>query len=622
VSRLSRSSQEGDERHNVPTNTVPDDILESMHSCAATYSRRAVLASGAAGLVWAGFAPLGSAVPAGTDPAHVDVLFVGAHPDDEYLNLSAFGQWRERCGVSVGVVTITRGEGGGNAVGPQEGPELGLIREAEERRATALAGIRDIFYLDKVDFWYTLSAPLTAAVWDERDTLQRVVRLIRTTTPHTIVVMDPRPFNQHGGHQVSARLAIEAFNLAGDALACPGQLLGEGLRPWRPTRLLAQNFGFAPLLGPQPAAQRQLDPHTGLPVCGVWSGTWSREHKTTWAQVQRNAARMYRTQGFTALPPQVPADPGRLDSAWFTVLADDGRFLEAPVRRQGGLAPLYAEFQRWTDRVGLPWLANEAQPHYPPNPATTIAVVATAPLLDGVDRADEYPGPELPLRFWQGMPADADLAATAKVSRHADDLYVLVKVIDNRESAAVARGDVKRLWRADSVEIDLDPRGDAIDTSTTFKTGIVPYTADHGGPAADRDADNRQGPVPATAPGLHVASAVAEPYTGYTVEAKIPLRDLPAAADPEKFAMNILVYDFDTESGFGEARLAWSPYGSAQADPLVWGTARLAGYRPPAGRSTVAETPVIPDTAARSADSPATLAQARRTGVPIAGNPR
>ena len=58
------------------------------------------------------------------------MLFIGAHPDDEAFRLSTYGQWNEYDDVTTGVVTITRGEGGGNAVGPEEGPALGLIREA------------------------------------------------------------------------------------------------------------------------------------------------------------------------------------------------------------------------------------------------------------------------------------------------------------------------------------------------------------------------------------------------------------------------------------------------------------------------------------------------------------
>ncbi|WP_405161381.1 PIG-L family deacetylase [Nocardia sp. NBC_01499] len=576
-------------------------------------SRRAVLALGLAAtwLVTDSSSDRGRRNTVQRDPAHTDVLFIGAHPDDESSNLSTFGQWHEDLGWSTGVVTVTRGEGGGNAVGLQEGPELGLIRETEERKATAFAGIENIYYLDKPDFWYTLSAPLTARIWGE-DTRARLVRLVRLTTPHTIVVMDPRPFNQHGGHQLSARLGIEACRLAGDPQSYPEQLTDEGLTPWQPTRLLAQNYGFDSLLGPDAPEQPRTDPDTGLPLLGVWSGTRSRAHNTTWAQLERDAARLYLTQGYAAKPARMPTDPQQLGSDWFTVLAEDGRFIEAPVHRQTGLKPLYAEFADWADRTGVPWLANRVQPDYPPNPTTIIPAVAIAPILNGADGPGEYPGPELPLAIWQG---GGSCTATAKLARHDDDLYVLVTVTDDRKGAELAADDIKRHWRTDSVEIAIDPRGDSDDTSTTFKTGILPYTANRGGPAAERDADNHQGE---TIPGMRVAAIVTEPYRGYSVEVKIPLTELPAPVDPARFAMNILVYDSDTDDKTGQTRLAWSPFGSAQADPYVWGTAVLADYRPP---PTAEIPPAIPQTAAHSADSPAALAQTKRTGVPIAGNP-
>jgi mycothiol S-conjugate amidase len=230
----------------------------------------------------------------------------------------------------------------------------------------------------------------------------------------------------------------------------------------------------------------------------------------------------------------------------------------------------------------------------------------------------------LRLTHWEGdETTPADCSATARMSRHGDDLFVLVTVTDDREGTRLDKDDAKRHWRTDSVEIALDPRGNGDDTSVTFKTGIFPFTDrdGDGGPAAERDADNHQGPAEKTAPGMRVAASVGEPYRGYTVEAKIPLGELPAAADPERFAANILVYDSDTQDKTGQSRLAWSPYGSAQADPYVWGTARLEGYSPPADRPTVPADPVIPTEAARSEDSPASVAQARRTGVPLAGGP-
>ncbi|NLU74331.1 hypothetical protein HCC61_16875 [Streptomyces sp. HNM0575] len=586
------------------------------------------MASGLVGAAYAAGTPAARAderrKPGGRHgPAHHDVLFVSAHPDDEAGSLSTFGLWHERRGVRTGVVTITRGEGGGNAVGPEEGAPLGMLREDEERSATALAGIENIFYLDKPDFWYTLSAPLTERIWHEQDTLERIVRLFRMITPHTVVTMDPRPFNQHGGHQMSARLAIEAFFLAGDVTAFPDQLTCEGLRPWRPRRLLSQNDSFSDLLGPDAPEKHRTDPDTGLPVLGFWSGHVSRRHGKTWAQVERDASRMYRTQGWAAQPPEVPTDPEKLDSDWFSVLVERGEIVRARVREQEELRPLYAEFSAWTRKVGLPWLANAAQPDYPAAPSTTVPEVAVAPVLNGVEGEGEYPGPELRLRHWEGDEVpDADCSATAKLSRHGDDLFVLVTVVDDRAGTALGQDDAKRHWRTDSVEIALDPRGDGDDTSTTFKTGIFPFTAGDGGPAAERDADNRQGPAAKTAPGMRVAAKVGDPYRGYTVEARIPLGELPAAADPERFAVNVLVYDSDTDDKTGQTRLAWSPFGSAQADPYVWGTARLEGYTPPADRPTDPADPEIPTEAARSEDSAASVAQARRTGVPLAGGPR
>src|SRR3954454_13143670 len=104
-------------------------------------------------------------------PVKLNVLFIGAHPDDEAFTIPAFGQWLEDHGLKTGVVTITRGEGGGNAVGPEEGPALGLLREGEERRAVGKPRISDVFYLDKVDFYYTVSSPLTEQIWGNESSL-------------------------------------------------------------------------------------------------------------------------------------------------------------------------------------------------------------------------------------------------------------------------------------------------------------------------------------------------------------------------------------------------------------------------------------------------------------------
>ena len=87
-----------------------------------------------------------------------------AHPDDDTSIIGPCGVWHQRYGVRCGIIMVTRGEGGGNAVGTEIGPALGLRRENEDRVAHYRSGTVDIFNLDRVDFFYNQSAPLTQYV--------------------------------------------------------------------------------------------------------------------------------------------------------------------------------------------------------------------------------------------------------------------------------------------------------------------------------------------------------------------------------------------------------------------------------------------------------------------------
>ncbi len=245
-------------------------------------------------------------------PADLDVLYVGAHPDDEASRLSIFGEWGERYGARTGVVTITRGEGGGNAAGPEEGPALGLIREREERAAVGGAGIDNVYNLDKVDFYYSVSAPLHQKAWNAKDTLRRLVRVVRETTPDVVITMNPAPSpGNHGGHQEAALLATEAYAAAGDPSRFPGQITRDGLKPFAPSKLftIAAN-GTSGSTGPNcPTSYTPTNPADD--IYGVWSGRVSREYGLTWAQVERNAQRNYVSQGWSVFP-DVNADPAML----------------------------------------------------------------------------------------------------------------------------------------------------------------------------------------------------------------------------------------------------------------------------------------------------------------------
>jgi hypothetical protein len=178
--------------------------------------------------------------------------------------------------------------------------------------------------------------------------------------------------------------------------------------------------------------------------------------------------------------------------------------------------------------------------------------------------------------------------------------------------------DAKRHWRTDAVEIAIDPLGTGENTSSTFKVGVFP-TTDEGGPAAYRDADAFQGSVAETAPGFAVASTVSEPYTGYVLETCFPYDALPAPVDPDSMAMNIFIYDSDTEDLTGQTRLGWSTYGGVQGDPYRWGHVNLVGYTRSDGGAV--EPPQMPLDVAESVHSPQSILQAAGDGVPLGGNP-
>ena len=331
-------------------------------------------------------APHSKAAAAAAAPAHtspdLDVLFIGAHPDDEAFALSTYGQWNEDSDIKTGVITITRGEGGGNAVGPEEGPALGLIREAEERRAVGRAGISDVYDLDQVDFYYTVSAPLTEQVWGHDDTLERVVRVIRETRPEVIITMDPAPSpGNHGNHQYAGRMAFEGYHAAGDPSVFPSQLSDEGLQAWSPSKLLLGSArGTAK---PGPTCPTSFVPtRASQNIYGVWSGRPSQRYGKTWAQVEREAQREYASQGWAVFP-DVSTDPNQLGCDYFTqvearvpfVRGDQSAATARPlVALRGAVVHKAGDFPLGTG------LEVDADPFtVTPGGTTTLSVTVTAP---------------------------------------------------------------------------------------------------------------------------------------------------------------------------------------------------------------------------------------------------
>ena len=162
------------------------------------------------------------------------VLYVGAHPDDE--NTAMIAALAEGRLLRAAYLSVTRGDGGQNLIGPELGPALGLVRTHELLSARRIDGGEQLF-TRAIDFGYSKTADETFRVWGREEVLRDVVRAIRTFRPDVVVSRFPESGDGgHGHHTASAVLTREAFRAAGDATRFPEQL-EEGLAPWRPRRL-------------------------------------------------------------------------------------------------------------------------------------------------------------------------------------------------------------------------------------------------------------------------------------------------------------------------------------------------------------------------------------------------
>ena len=168
------------------------------------------------------------------------VLHVAAHPDDENTQLiTSLARGRH---MRTAYLSVTRGDGGQNVLGPEFGDELGLIRTEELLSARRLDGGQQ-FFTRAIDFGYSKDVHETLRIWDEQALLSDVVRVIRTFQPDVIVTrFSPEASRTHGQHTASAVLAAEAYKLAGDPKAFPDQL--SYLSAWQPKRVLMNGGGF------------------------------------------------------------------------------------------------------------------------------------------------------------------------------------------------------------------------------------------------------------------------------------------------------------------------------------------------------------------------------------------
>ena len=143
------------------------------------------------------------------------VLMIGAHPDDEDTQLLVL--LSRGMGAQAAYLSLTRGEGGQNLIGPELGTELGIIRTEELLAARELDGARQ-FFTRAYDFGYSKTVDETFRFWPRDSILKDVLDVIRRFRPQVIIaVFSGTPADGHGHHQVSAMLAHQAFDLLRDS---------------------------------------------------------------------------------------------------------------------------------------------------------------------------------------------------------------------------------------------------------------------------------------------------------------------------------------------------------------------------------------------------------------------
>src|SRR5947209_11403693 len=164
------------------------------------------------------------------------VMCIAAHPDDE--DGTSLIVMRRKYGAHTVSLFSTFGEGGQNAIGPELYEELGAIRARETMAAAEIQGSEPHF-LGLRDFGYSKSVDETFQKWGHDEALRRMVLQIRKLRPDVIITNHSVTSNDHGHHQATARLVVEAFDAAADPKRFPEQLK-DGVTTWQVQRLFVR----------------------------------------------------------------------------------------------------------------------------------------------------------------------------------------------------------------------------------------------------------------------------------------------------------------------------------------------------------------------------------------------
>ena len=171
------------------------------------------------------------------------LMFIVAHPDDEDGGMLAYES--RGVGARTSIVTLTRGEGGQNAMSGESYDALGLIRTNELLLADQYSGSEQ-FFATVADYGFSKTIDEAHKQWGHDRVLCDVVRAVRENHPLVLAsTFTGNITDGHGHHQVSGEVNEQAFTAAGDPKVCPDQI-AAGLRPWSPLKVYARVPFFAP----------------------------------------------------------------------------------------------------------------------------------------------------------------------------------------------------------------------------------------------------------------------------------------------------------------------------------------------------------------------------------------
>jgi LmbE family N-acetylglucosaminyl deacetylase len=258
-------------------------------------------------------------------PATTRVLYVTAHPDDEHNGVLV--ALARGLGVTTALLTLTRGEGGQNAIGPELFEELGVLRTAELEAVHRFDGVEQYFGA-AYEFGFSVNLEETLARWGEEETLGDVVRVVRQFRPDLVLTM-PLEGKGHQHHTAAARLAAEAFRAAADPRRFPEQLR-DGLRPWQPRKLYQGGVGGGE--GPEGTVATSLPLARHDPLLGM-----------TWAEFGSLARAMHRCQAQS----QLKVEPDRFREARYVLVDAAPPLAEGEAELLAGVPRGLADLAGW-----------------------------------------------------------------------------------------------------------------------------------------------------------------------------------------------------------------------------------------------------------------------------------